>query len=125
VPEPLVEREVDRRMQDFVGRLMDAQVDPSKVQVDWQEYRNSQREPAIDAVKSMLVLDDVARREHITVTEESLEAELARFAERTGRSVDVVREKLAKEGGLSRLIGGMRRDQTVEFLLSRVTIVTV
>ncbi|MGE3844284.1 MAG: trigger factor [Vicinamibacterales bacterium] len=125
VPEPLVERELERRLQDFVGRLVDSGVDPNQANINWQEYRESQREPAVDTVKAVLVLDDVARREQIAVTEDELTAEVARLADRTGRSPAAVKARLEKEGGLSRLISGMRRDKTVEFLLSRVTIVTV
>jgi trigger factor len=125
VPEPLVAREVDRRMQDFVGRLMESGIEPEKAQIDWNEYHAAQREPAIETVKSVLVLDDVARRENIVVSDEELDAELQRFAERTGRSVATVRSRLEKEGGLSRLVTGMRRDKTVEFVVSRATIVNI
>lgn len=125
VPEPLVERELERRLQDFVGRLVDSGVDPNQANIDWKEYRESQREPAADTVRAVLVLDDVARREQVVVSEDEVEAEIARLADRTGRSPAVVRARLEKEGGLSRLVAGMRRDKTVEFLLSRVTIATV
>ena len=125
VPEPLVAREVDRRMQDFVGRLMDSGLDPNQAQINWNEYHAAQREPAVETVKSVLILDDIARREDIAVSDEELQTELGRFAERTGRPVDVVRERLEKEGGLSRLITGMRRDKTVEFVMSRATIVNI
>jgi trigger factor len=112
-------------MHDFVGRLVDSGIDPNRAQIDWKAYQEAQRDPAVDTVKSMLLLDDIARREGVTVTEEELDAELARFADRTGRSVATVRTKLEKEGGLSRLVTGMRRDKTVEFVLSRATIVNV
>jgi trigger factor len=125
VPEPLVAREMDRRMHDFVGRLVDSGIDPERASIDWEAYRAAQRDPAVDTVKSVLVLDELARREGVAVTAEELDAELARFAERTGRSVETVRAKLEKEGGLSRLVTGMRRDKTVEFALARATIVSV
>jgi len=47
-------------MQDFVGRLVDSGIDPSRAQIDWQEYQAAQRDPAIETVKSVLVLDDIA-----------------------------------------------------------------
>jgi trigger factor len=125
VPEPLVAREVERRMHDFVGRLVDSGLDPKRAQIDWPAYQEAQREPAVETVKSVLVLDDIARREGVAVGEAELDAELARFADRTGRSVPAVRAKLQQEGGLSRLVTGMRRDKTVEFVLSRVTIIGV
>ena len=36
-----------------------------------------------------------------------------------------VRARMEKEGGLSRLVTGMRRDKSLEFVLSRATIVNV
>jgi trigger factor len=125
VPEPLVAREMERRLHDFVGRLVEAGLDPNQAKIDWNEYRDAQRAPAVESVKSVLVLDDIARREGIGVTSDELETELSRLAERTGRSVTSVRAKLEKEGGLSRLVTGLRRDKTVEFALARATIVNV
>ena len=54
VPEPLVGKEIDRRMHDFVGRLIDSGIDPMRAQIDWNEYRTAQRDPAIKTVKSVL-----------------------------------------------------------------------
>jgi trigger factor len=122
VPEPLVEREVERRLQDFVGRLVDAGIDPTKARIDWQEYRAAQVQPATDTAKSVLILDAIARREGVEVTDAELEAELGHLAERSGRSLAAVRASFEKQDGLPRLAAGMRRDKTVELVLSRATI---
>src|SRR4029079_8962528 len=55
-PETLVNQEIDRRLEEFVRRLMDQGVDPMKAEIDWREFRERQRDPAIDTVKSTLVL---------------------------------------------------------------------
>jgi trigger factor len=125
VPEALVDREVDRRTEELARQLMEQKIDPLHAGMNWQEFRERQRESAREAVKSLLMLDDVARREGIAISDEELEAEIARLAERTGRSATAVRARLEKEGGLSRMRTLVRRDKTVEFLLSRVTIVDV
>ena len=124
-PEALVEREVDRRTEEFVRQLMDQGVDPLKAGIDWEHFRGHQREPSREAVKSLLVLDDIARRESIQVGEAEVDAEVARLAERTGRTAAAVRARLEKEGGLSRLRAMMRRDKTVDHVMSRATIVAV
>jgi trigger factor len=123
VPQALLEREVDRRVEEFVRRLIDQQIDPMKTNVNWEEFRERQREAAAEAVRGALVLDEVARRESVTVTDEDVEAEIARFAERTGRTPAAVRAGLEKEGGIGRVYGGLRRERTIDFLLSRATIV--
>lgn len=121
VPAALLHREIDRRVEDFVRRLIDQQVDPMKVNINWEEFREQQREAAGKAVKSALVLDEVARREGLAATEEEVSAEVDRYAERSGRSAAAVRARLEKEGALGRLYAGLRREKTMDFLLARAT----
>jgi trigger factor len=123
VPESLIERELDRRIEDFARRLMEQGVDPRKADIDWAAFRQAQQEPARDAVASALVLDEVAQREGLSVSESEIEAELSRFGERTGRTTAAVRAQLEKDGGISRLATGLRREKAVDFLRSRATIV--
>jgi trigger factor len=123
VPEALVERELDRRMEEFARRLIDQRIDPRQADIDWAAFRQSQRDAAREAVAGALVLDEVARREGLTVSEAEIEAELARYGERTGRTTAAVRARLEKEGGISRLYTGLRREKAVDFLRSRATIV--
>jgi trigger factor len=123
VPQALLEREIDRRVEDFVRRLIEQQIDPSQTNVNWEEFRERQTEAAAEAVRGALALDEVARREQITVSAEDIEAEIARYAERTGRTPAAVRARLEKEGGIGRLYGGLRRERAIDFLMSRATIV--
>jgi trigger factor len=121
VPASLLDREIDRRVEDFVRRLIEQQVDPMKTNIDWEEFREKQRGAAAEAVKSALLLDEVSRRENITASDAEVDEEIARYAERTGRTPAAVRARLEKEGGLGRVYAGVRRERTVEFLLSRAT----
>jgi trigger factor len=123
VPTALLEREIDRRIEEFVRRLIEQQIDPMKTDINWEEFRERQRDAAAEAVKGALVLDEVARREGIGATQAEVEAEVGRYAERTARTVAAVRARLEKEGGIARLHAGLRRDKTVDFLLSRATII--
>jgi trigger factor len=122
VPSALVEREMDRRVEEFVQRLMEQRIDPRQAKIDWTEFRTSQRDAAREAVRSALVLDEVARRESLSVSREEVEQEVVRYAERTGRNPAAVRAQLAKEGGLGRVSTGLRREKAVDFLLSCATI---
>ena len=123
VPAALVEREIDRRVEDFARRLTSQQIDPRRANIDWAAFRQGQREPALESVASALVLDQIARRDKVTVTDEDLEQELARYAERTGLTPAAVRARLEQEDGLGRMQVGLRREQTVNAVLSRVQVV--
>ena len=50
VPASLVEREIDRRLEEFARRLMDQNIDPRQAGIDWNAFRESQREAAREAV---------------------------------------------------------------------------
>jgi trigger factor len=118
LPPSLVDREIDRRLEEFARRLTDQGVDPRKAGIDWSQFREAQREPAHDAVASALVLDEVARRENLTVGAEDVDKEIAQFAERSGRTPAALRAQLEKEGGLARLTSGLRREKAVDFAMS-------
>jgi len=122
VPQSLVEREIDRRLEEFARRLIDQNVDPRQAGIDWNAFRESQRDAAREAVAAALVLDEVTNREHLEVTDAEIEREVERYAERTGRTPAAVRAALEKEGGLSRVHAGLRREKSIDFEMSRATI---
>jgi trigger factor len=123
-PEVLVAHEIERRLEEFVRRLMEQGIDPQKANIDWNEFRERQRGAAADTVRSTLVLDEVARRESIEATDEDLTREIDRFAERAGRTPAAVRARLEKEGGLDRIRAGIRREKTMTWIIEKATIVT-
>ena len=122
VPESLVEREIDRRLEDFARRLMEQRIDPRQANIDWAAFRDGQRAPATEAVASAIVLDEIARRDAIEVTEEDVDAELQRYADETGHNLPSVKARLQKDGELGRLAAGLRRDKAVKHVLSRIKI---
>ena len=119
VPPTLLNREIERRTEEFVRRLIEQKVDPMKVNINWEEFREKQREAAVEAVKSALLLDEVSRRENISASDADVDEEIARYAERTNRTPAAVRARLEKDGGLGAVYAGIRRERTVDFLLSR------
>jgi trigger factor len=121
-PASLVDREIDRRLEDFARRLMDQKVDPRTAKIDWQRFREGQREPAIEAVASTVVLDQIGRRENLTVTEADLDAELQRYADQSGQTLASIKAHLQKDGELGRLAAGLRREKAVDFVLSKAQI---
>lgn len=125
VPPALVDRETDRRVQEFARRLLDQQVDPRQANIDWAAFRQAQHESAAEAVKGAMALDELARRESVEVTEEDLEAEFARYAEGTGRTAAAVRARIQQDGELPRLTAGLRREKTMAWALGRARIVTI
>ena len=122
LPASLVEREMDRRIEEFASRLMQQNVDPRSAGVDWGQFRESQREAARASVASAIALDEIARREQVTVSAEDVEREIERFAAQANRTPAAIRAQLEKEGGIARLVTGLRREKAVDLALSRARI---
>jgi trigger factor len=122
VPDSLVERELDRRLEEFARRLMDQNIDPRRANIDWDQFRDSQRDASREAVKSALVLDEISRREQVAVSDEDIEKDVAQYAERSGLSPAAVRARLEKDGALSRLSAGLRREKTMDYVLSQAQV---
>jgi trigger factor len=119
LPASLVDREMDRRVEEFARQLTAQKIDPHQAGLDWGQFREAQRDAARDAVASTLVLDEIARREAIMVTPEIVDKEVEQFAARMGRTPAALRAQLEKDGGISRLAAGLRREKAVDLALSR------
>jgi FKBP-type peptidyl-prolyl cis-trans isomerase (trigger factor) len=104
---------------------MEQRIDPRKTNVDWAAFREAQREPAGEAVASALVLDEVAHRADIGVSEADIDDELEKYASRSGLTVPAVRARLDQEGGLGRLAAGLRREKALAHVMERARIVEI
>lgn len=122
VPEGMVAREVDRRVEEFARRLMDQGVDPRQAAINWDEFRGQQQEPAVATVKSVLVLDEIAKREGLEVSEEELDADISGYATRAGRTLAEVKAQLAQQDQLDQIRTGLLREKAVSHAMSRATI---
>jgi len=122
VPEALVERHMTVRTENLARGLAYQGIDPRKVGVNWRDYRESTREDSVKAAKADVLLDEIARREGIEAQESEVEAEVARLAERAGKSKEALRAQLAKEGDLAALAGRIREEKTLDLLRSNASI---
>ena len=122
VPDALIERELERRIEEFVRRLVEQGVDPRQAGIDWQRFRDNQRDSARETVASAIVLDEIARREQLAVESGEVDAEIEKYAAAMNRPAGAVRARLEKEGRISSLYTSLRREKAVDFLRSRATI---
>jgi trigger factor len=122
VPEALVERHMTARTENMARGLAYQGIDPRKVGVNWRDYRESTREDSVKAAKADVLLDEIARREGLEALESEVEAEVARIAERAGRSREALRAQMAKEGELAALASRIREEKTLDLLKSNASI---
>jgi len=122
VPEALVERHMSARTETLARGLAYQGIDPRKVGVDWRQYRESTREDSVKAARADILLDEIARREAVEVRDAELDAEIARIADRSGRSRAEVRAQMTKEGDLATLASRIREEKTLDLLKSNASI---
>jgi trigger factor len=116
VPEALVERHMTARTENAARGLALQGIDPSKVGVNWREYRETQRDDAVTAAKADILLDEIARREGIEALEPEVDAEIGRLAERLRQSKDALRAKMEREGDLVAVRARIREEKTLDLL---------
>jgi len=125
VPEALVEHQMDVRLERVVRSLAQQGVDPRAVNLDWVTLRKRQQERATDDVKAELIVDRIATKENIDVTEEEVQHELEHIASHSGESAAAIEARLTKQGTLDRMKSKLRSDKTLDWLAQNSRIRTV
>ena len=115
-PEVLVESETTSALRDYARYLAASGVDPEKE--DWGKLREEARPGAERRVKEYLLLDAIAEKEQIEVSETELEAEFKRAAAERGVEPAALREQMTKAGGLEALRDEMRLSRAVDLLIA-------
>lgn len=116
VPPSMVELQI-RDMIQALQRRMAAQgatLDTSEENI--QRLRQRFREAAVRAVRASLLLEAVAEKEGIEVTDEDLERAFEEIARRTGRSSSEVRALYKDPSALESLKANVLEEKTLDFL---------
>jgi trigger factor len=126
-PEALVDSETRRRVEDLAHRLshQGANLDQylAATGKDPQEYIDEIKVGAARAVLADLALRAVMAQEEITATDEELDAEVVRLAERVNEKVNRVRRDLEKRGALEAVRSDVARGKALEFLVEHAVVV--
>lgn len=117
VPEALIERQVDLRLERGLRALAAQgmkQQDMKKM--DFSRLRAGQREQAEQEVKASLLLEKIADEEKIAVTDEEMEREVEALAAQSKQTAEAVRERLTRDGTLDRIRSRIRNEKALDFL---------
>ncbi len=117
LPEGVVRHEVEELLRDYAEGLSRQGVDLERAQIDWQKMGEEARPHAERRVKARLLLDAIADREQVEVTEPEFEHSLALLARTQGVATHALRHKLDETGQLAGLRGRMRREKLLRRLL--------
>ncbi len=121
VPETFVQQQVDARLERGLRALAQQGMSSDAMrQLDFGRLREAQRDQAVTEVKVSLILDKVAEREHIDVTDEDLERELLKLSIQSREPLDALRKRLADDRSMYRSREQMRREKTGTVLFDKL-----
>ncbi len=123
VPESLVDRELRARLEEIGRDLAARGLDPKEVDVDWDKVIEDQRKQAEDAVREVLLLEAIARREGLSVEPAEVDREIELIARQEGMDPAELRRRLAGQGSLEVLEKQVLRRKCVDWLYQRSHIV--
>ena len=117
VPESLVERQIDLRLERGLRALAAQGMKMEDLKkMDLPRLRGGQREQALQDVKSSLLLERIAELENIEAGEEELNREIESLARQGKQTPEAVRARLTQDGGLDRIRNRIRSEKTLDFL---------
>jgi trigger factor len=126
-PEVLVDDETRRRVEDLAHRLQHQNASLEQyLEATGQEpqaFIDEVREGAVRAVLADLALRAVVAQESIEPTDDEVEAEIVRLAERLEEKVEKVRRDLERRGVLETVRSDLARGKALEFLVEHSTVV--
>jgi trigger factor len=122
VPESMVRDELEDHARRIAANLARQGIDVSKTSIDWKKIFDEQRPLATNAVRQRLVLEAIARQEAIEVTDQEIDAEFQKMAERGGKSAAVLRAQFEKDQRLQSLRMFLLQNKALDFIYRNATI---
>lgn len=128
VPDAMVEEQIDREMDNFSQRIqqmgvtVDQYIEITGQNID--KIKEQFRPAAIERVKADLVVDEVAFKENIEVTDEDIEKEIEESAKQNGiKDLEKFSEMFKKNVSKRYIVENIKRKKAIEILANHVKLV--
>jgi trigger factor len=118
VPEALVEEELGKSLNNYARYLVSQGVDLEKQEMDWRRIGEEFRPEAVKRVQRSLILEAIAKKEDIKVSDVEVDAEIRRAAREQEREFADVKHHLKHDGGYEALRASMAQDRALELVLN-------
>jgi trigger factor len=122
VPPSLVERAIDAMIQGAAERFERQGLDMQQMGLDVSRLRADLREQALLQVKGALLLEAIADQEKIEVTDDDLQAEIAKTATELNLPLARVQQELRGADARRALANRIREDKALAFLTSEANL---
>jgi trigger factor len=127
IPEPLIQQEMEHRLHNLLHRLeqqgatVEQYLEATGLSQD--QLIADVRLESTKAVKADLALRAVVAAEDIVASDEEVDAEIARIAERAGRKPAQLKKEIERGQGLQAVRSELSRGKALQFLVDHATVV--
>jgi trigger factor len=122
VPESLVEHQIDTRLERGLRALAQQGMKTEDMRkMDFTRLRAGQRDAAKREVQVALLLEKIAEKENIEVTEDDVSKEIQILAAQSQQPADALRARLSQDGTIDRIRNRIRTDKAMDLVYSRAT----
>jgi len=122
VPETLVEEELGKSLQNYARFLASQGVDIEKAEIDWRKMQEEFRPEAVKRVKRALILEQIAKKENLIVSDVEVDAEIRRAAKEADRDFAEVKHRLRHDGGYEQLRMSLSQEKALDLVLREATL---
>lgn len=122
VPETLVEEELGKSLQNYARFLASQGVDVEKAEIDWRKVSEEFRPEAVKRVKRSLILEQIAKKEAIVISDVEVDAEIRRASNEQGREFADVKHRLRHDGGYEALRASLAQEKALELVLREAVV---
>jgi trigger factor len=121
VPEALVDEELSKSLNNYARFLASQGIDLERADIDWNKMRDDFKPEAVKRVKRSLILEAIAKKENIQVSDVEVDAEIRRAANEQQRELAEVKHRLKHDGGYEALRASLAQEKALEFLLKEAS----
>ena len=121
VPESMVQDQVEARLERGLRALAAQGMSTEQMRkLDFGRLRTAQRDSAVAEVRAQILLDRIAEKEGVTVSDDELDREIQLAALQSREPYDALRQRLTDDGGLARIREQLKREKTGSLLYERL-----
>ncbi len=122
VPQSVVDKHLDRLVEEAKARLKRENYTEDDIKSKEPEIRKRLEDEALRGVRSYFLLDEIAKRENIKVSEAELEAAFNDIAVSSGRSAEEVKKYYEENDLVNDLAADIRQGKVFDFIVANAKI---
>jgi trigger factor len=117
VPQALVDDELGKSLNNYARYLASQGVNLEEANLDWAKVGEEFRPEAVKRVKRGLILEAIARKEGLAVSDVEVDAEIRKASREQDRDFAEVRHRLKHDGGYEALRESLAQERALELVL--------